>query len=91
MRCIVLFWHNLDSAAQLTKSCPQMALPPELIRGDAAFVLALGPGSGRHAGARMEAPMVGKGHQTLVEPHLTSGEESTESTYSNFGLYAIAF
>jgi len=40
---------------------------------DAALVLAFGPGSVGHAGARMKAPIMGKGQQPLVEPHLASG------------------
>jgi hypothetical protein len=40
---------------------------------DAALVLAFGAGPVRRAGARMEAPIPGKGEQTLVETHLAGG------------------
>src|ERR1700751_1966257 len=40
---------------------------------DAALVLAFCAGSVRCASARMEAPMVGKGEQTIIEPYLAGG------------------
>jgi hypothetical protein len=91
MRCIVLFSHNLNSAAQLMKSCPQMALPPELIRGDAAFVLALvraRDGTQAHGWKRQ---WWAKAIRRSLKRTSPVGKSRPNQPYSNFGLYVIAF